>query len=350
MNTVSLYESRQTCKNLSSGGDIKNMLKYECILEDYYNCAYLDTSSEDVMFALEADQPSNPNSEGANAINTGNPNLSASTKTSGTGTKLSPNTTLNNKVDKGEDAPRILQMIQKVIEAIKQLLKKAGLKLSNRLKHMMVTDKGFKEKLRERERTVQPLKAVRITSYQYLDQYINSFTARLNKVVSDCFKELITCSNPKNPTPPKMDLLRNSVDKVVPAIISFTTNNQEIQDVSALFALLQKNYRGEKKETLFQQGQLPLLIKMAEDYEQISQQLQRSLKTVESFVNTMNSNSNAIRTVPNITDEQRRDFLTNLNKGHRIFNAYQSILQYIYELRVEKALNYRIIVQKFYQF
>lgn len=326
------------------------MLKYDVILEDYYNCASFDISSEETMFALEAEQPSNPINEGSNAINTGNANLNASTKTSGMGTKLNPNSTLNNKVDKGEDAPRILQMIQKVIETIKQLLKKASLKLSNRLKHMMVTDKGFKEKLRERERTVQPLKVIKITSYQYLDQYLNSFIARLNKMINDCYTDLLNSSDPKNPVPPKMDLLKNSIDKVVPAIVSSVTNDQNVQDVSALFNLLQKNYRGEKKETVFKQDQLPLLIKMAEDYEQISQQMTKALKNVESYINTMNGRSNSLRSIPNITDEQRRDFLTNLNKGHRIFNAYQSILQYIYELRVEKALNYRIIVQKFYQF
>jgi len=323
------------------------MLKYGVILEGYYEAIIPEGFSSDDIVAMEA---MDAKSSEENAINNGNPDMSSGTG-NGTGSKINPNSNMNNtKLDKGIDAPKLIQMIQKLLDNIKALLKKATLKMANRLKHMMVTDKGFKEKLRERERTVKPLKAVKITSYQYLQPFLNSFTANLNKMMVNLFNELLKCSDPKNPIPPKSEILQQPLDKVVGAMITVVTRKDDVVDISSLFNYLQKNFRGEKKEIVYKAEQVPLLIKEAEDYGQINTQLTNNMNTVKNFIDNMSSRSNAIRTVPNITDEQRRDFLTNLNKGHRLFNAYQSILQYVYELRVEKALSYRIIVQKFYQF
>ena len=318
-------------------------MEYKTILENYYEALALEEELDAGIYdiAIEAADPA------ANQMNTGNADVKSSP--SGTGFKTNPNSTGNAPANSPAATNKIMEMIKKVIDTLMAAVKKAMLTLKNRFKKVLMSDQGYKAKLRERERSVKPLKAVKITSYQYLDEYLNSFTNRLKTMVTRLLGELQKCSDPKNPVPPKDPILQNSQDKVVSALIQEVTKKEEMTEVNMLFSHLQNMYRGTKKETVYSSADLPNILRMAEDYPAIQAELTKYLNDASRFVNTMEGHSKLLKGA-GITDAQRKDFLSNSNKATKIFNAYKAIIDYIFELRVEKAMNYRIIVQKFYQF
>lgn len=321
-------------------------MEYNAILERYYETLALEEEFDSEIFEI-ATEATTMTDAATNQTNTGSSTVKSDN--SGTGTNVNSNANLNNTENSPANTNRIMDMIKKVIDNLMSLVKKAMLTLRNRLKKVMMTDQGYKAKLRERERSVKPLQSVKITSYQYLDEYLNTFTARLKTTVNRLLTEIERCSDPKNPVPPKDKILQLSQDKVVSGMLQEVTKKEDITEVNALFAHLQKMYRGDKRETVYRASDLPNIMKLAEEYPAIQAQLTKHLDDASRFVNRMEAHSKLLRS-SGITDAQRKDFLTNNNKATKIFNAYKSILEYVFELRVEKAMNYRIIVQKFYQF
>lgn len=307
---------------------------------------YLETIAEENVFdELLYDLAMEATAE-TNTINTGNPNVSAKTKTSGTGFKTRPNEQIVTRTGTGN---KIMDTINRLLSALSQMAQKAIVKLRNRQKKMMLSDSGFKEKLREREKTVKPLTSIKITSYQYLDQFLDAFVAKLKKEVDTLLGELLREADVKNNYVSKNEILKNSPDNIVSEIIRKVVGKEDISDMGSLFRYLKNMYRGDKKETLYSQGDLQNIIRLAENHKAIGATLSGYMTQADNYISQMKSRGNSIRTL-NVPDERKRDFAAMLNKAMKIFNMYDSILEYIYELKVEKGISYRIICQRFYQF
>lgn len=249
----------------------------------------------------------------------------------------------------GDLGRKLIEAIQNALEFLQQQFATATTRLKNRAKKLVMSDEGYRRKLRERERSVKPLQGVKVTTYKYLDPWINTVTGKMRNEVMSALRELQQCSNPRNPSPPKNEILKVGTDKVIGELLKKVISSSDVTDIPSLFRYMQIQYRGKKSEQTYTQQQLPQLIKLAESHDGIAVQMNKYLTEAQVFHNAMKGYRNQMSS-PNISDEQRKDFLTMLNKGTKIFNAYRSFLDYVYELRVEKSMNYRVIVQKFYQF
>lgn len=315
-------------------------------------------------FQTEIDLITIPFLSYVNEADNGNSAPSGNTKNDGTGFQTNPNQnntkdasnlnkeanmTIENTKNSPEFGRKILDAIKKAIETLHAFIQKSLLHLKNAFKKLMVTDKGFKEKLRERERTVKPLQAVRITSYQYLDPFIDTFVSNLGREIIPLINEINLAADPRNPKPTKSELLKKANNDMVTTILQTLTKKQEINAIDRCNQYLAETYRGDKRERVYKEADLPNIIRMAEDYRKYNVTYESNIANLDSIVTKMQNRKNQL-VHPDITDEQKRDFLSLINKASVLMNLYISILRYIYELKVEKALSYRIICQKFYQF
>lgn len=324
-------------------------MDYQLILDSYQEMVALENElcGDTNEIALEADEGSNSSTQAAsNVINTGNPNNSQNKDGTGfrnTGDKV------GSLMDKAKNATsNIGELIQKLLEHIKMMIDKAIITLKNRLKKMMMTDQGFKNKLRERERTIKPLQAINITSYRYLDTFLNSMMAKLKQHVDKSLATILKSSDIHHMTPLE-GYLAKSPNEVVPAILQEVSGKSDIATVSEFVNYLQTMYRGKKVTTTYREADLPNLIKMAEDHQAINLQISKYLVEGNTFLQNIKTRANAFRNL-SVDENIRREFKTNVQKASAIFSAYHAILNYIYELKVEKSISYRVIVQKFYRF
>ena len=324
-------------------------MDYQLILDSYQEMVALEHElcGNDTDIALEAEGSEGSSTQAAdNVINTGNPNNSQSKDGTGfrnTGDKVS------SLADKAKNlASNIGEVIQKLIEHIKMMIDKAIMILKNRLKKMMMTDQGFKNKLRERERTIKPIPSLNITSYRYLDTFLNSMIAKLKQNVDKSLATILKSSDVHKMTPLE-GYLGKSPSEVVPAILQEVSGKSDIATVPEFVNYLQTMYRGKKMTTTYREADLPNLIKMAEDHREINLQISKYLVEGNTFLQNIKTRATAFKNL-SVDENIRKEFKNNVQKASAIFSAYHSILSYIYELKVEKSINYRVIVQKFYRF
>lgn len=342
-------------------------MAYDDLIEQYVAFENeMNSIISPVMKAFEAGEGNQPGADPGNAASTNatNANTRATTQT-GNAVTRDTNTTNNDRdarnmnrtsvqqIENKKDQPglgrKILDAIKEALDKLIAFIRRASLKMKNALRKVMVTDKGFKDQLRQREMTIKPLESAKITQYQYLDPFIDTFVNKLKRLMDESMRDMERSADPRNPQPVTVDVLKLANNKMVPGIIRELTNKGDIVNLNQLQIYLGDEYRGQKRERLITKADLPQIIKMAEDYRKYNVTYDKYLTDCNTLLTKMQNRKNQL-VDPNITDEQKKDFLAIVNKASILMNFYSTVLMYIYELKVERALNYRIIVQKFYQF
>ena len=249
------------------------------------------------------------------------------------------------------------KLINRVIEKVKALIKKIGemfealkRKLSNRLKLMMETDKGFHSMYYKRKSMIKPYKHVRVITYQYVDQVLDQPMEKLFDEIRMCFDKLRVVTGTSNNSSRVTEIIDSPQGKIIEVLLEPYSKDSDapMTSVQQFVRYIVNRYRGEKKEVLFQDTQIPQLevhssstqiAAKCNSYLKQAQESYNRVKVLEYQIKRSETNPDAIKLVA-----------SNASKAATLYNIYTALINAYYELKLEQCLNYRIVLKKFYQF
>ncbi len=249
-------------------------------------------------------------------------------------------------------------LINKVIEKVKELIKKIGAmfeglkrKLTNRLRIMSQTDKGFANLYNKRKSMIKPYKNVRIISYQYNNKILEDTIQNILKETLICFDKLRVIKGTTNNNARISEILDTSNGKIVEVLLQPYTKDADtpMNTVPLFIRYIVDKYRGEKKELVYVDTQLSQIESNALSTQAIANRCNGYLREAQEAYNKLKSleyQINRTSTDPEVT----KLVASNAAKAATLYNAFTALINAYYELKLEQSLNYRIILKKFYQF
>jgi len=276
------------------------------------------------------------------------------TSTSGDSTKVVRDTI---RSDESKAASKTL-LINKIITKVKELIKKIfeifdslKRKLSNRLRLLAETDKGFFNLYYRRKSMIKPYDRVKVITYQYNDNFLDM---RIEKIMSEtitCLDKLRAVNGTTNGNSRISEIINAPQGKTIEVLLSpyIDSGDAPINTIPNFVKYIVSKYRGDKKEIIFNNSQLPQIEAGALSTKQIANKCNSYLESAQSSYNKIKTLEQQIRRTSE-SDEEIKLVMSNASKAATIYNAYSALLQAYYELKIEQSLNYRVILKKFYQF
>lgn len=308
-------------------------VNYNIILEGYYQ-ANEDLFNDDINIALEADTESaatgNTKSEVADATNLNNESNNLSGVTPATKQKTT-------------------DRIRKLLEKLSALIEKVKIKITNRLKLLIESDKGFFNTLHARRASIKPMEGFKAITYTYDENYLNNVVTKIGNDALSTIKQLQnTTSEPVNTRIKEIVQSNNDVIGSVLLLPYSDEDNVNNLTVDNFTREMISKYRKEKKEYLYNKSQIPTLIQMAQSSKALSDDCNQKLNACQNGVNNLKV------LMSNVRQQDSREKLVALSnravKATTIYNTYLTILRMYYELKLERSLSARVLLKKFYQF
>lgn len=250
-------------------------------------------------------------------------------------------------------------LINKVVERVKALIKKIGdmfealrRKLSNRLRLLGETDKGFAKLYYKQKSMIKPYKTIKVVSYAYINQVLDAPIDKLLRETSMCLDKLRAIEGTTNGSSRISDILNAPQGKIIEVLLEpYVDGNSKgtISSINDFIKYLVEKYRGEKKELVYHDTQLPQIESIALSTKDLSAKCNTYLKSAQEAYNKLKVLEYQVSR--NSTDEKVIKLVTaNAAKAATLYNAFSALIHSYYELKLEQSLNYRIILKKFYQF
>ena len=251
------------------------------------------------------------------------------------------------------------KLINKTIERVKALIKKIGeifnslqRKLLNRLRLLGETDKGFFTLYKKRKAMIKPYQTIKVISYQYNNQVLDQPIEKMLTEIVTCIDKMRATEGTVNSSARISDILNASQGNVIEVLLDpYLTGGSDIKptNISEFVKYLVSKYRGDKKELVYRDSQIPQieanalstkeLASKCNGYLKKAQEAYNKIKTLEYQVSRNSSDDKVVKLVT-----------ANAAKAATLYNAYSALLHAYYELKLEQSLNYRAILKKFYQF
>ena len=256
-------------------------------------------------------------------------------------TKAVQNTNLINKII--ERVKKLIRVIISAFDAMKR-------KLSNRLRLMMESDKGFYTLYYKNKSMIKPLKNVQVISYQYIDQVLDG---PMNKLLSEIvltLDKLRAIEGTSNNNARISDIIAAPQEKTLEVLFSpYIDKGQQISSASEFIKYIVGRYRGEKKTIVYNDTQLPQIEARALSTKKLSAIFNGYLRTAGEAANKVKVLENQIRRHSQ-SEKEINIIAKNAAKASMLYNTYSALVHAYYEIKLEQSLNYRIILKKFYQF
>ena len=262
------------------------------------------------------------------------------------------------KSDETKSAEKTI-LINKVIERVKALIKKIGQifealkrKLSNRLRLLGETDKGFYKLYYKRKSMIKPYPNVRLVSYTYNNQVLDRPIEKLMQETTLCLDKLRAIEGTTNSNSRISEIINAPQGKIIEVLLEpYVDSNSKgaIASINDFIKYLVEKYRGEKKELVYRDTQLPQIEASALSTKDIASKCNSYLSSAQEAYNKLKVLEYQVSR--NSTDEKVVKLVTaNAAKAATLYNAFSALIHAYYELKLEQSLNYRIILKKFYQF
>ena len=292
----------------------------------------LDIMKDDLMIATEADETP--------------AELDASKAVSDTvksdESKAATNTVLINKV---------IEKVKNLIRKISNMFNQLSRKLSNRLRLMAQTDKGFYSLYNKRKAMVKPHPSIQVITYQYRNDVLDRPIQKLMDETVACLDKLRAANGTVNGSSRISEILNASQGKIIEVLLAPYAKDSDIPvtTIDGYVKYLVKAYRGEKKEIVYRDTQLGEIEKYALSTNEIANRSNQYLsKAKEAYSKLKGLEYQISRT--SASDEVIKLVAANASKAAVLYNAFSALIHAYYELKLEQSLNYRIILRKFYQF
>jgi hypothetical protein len=251
---------------------------------------------------------------------------------------------IDDSVNKANVGESIFNRIKQIIEKIIALIERYMYKLKNLLKRIMLTDKGFKQELKELQDNRRPLNGIKVITYQYVPEILigtdNKFKKVLLSLVNDIKSDTLDSEN--NP----LLLPRSEFNEYIFKQINAPDS---VDDINIYFKYIREKFRGNKGERTIMNSSLPNYIKMAEGYKKMEDEMMNELEHFRVKVTDIRANLKVASKSQSITDEEKRKLITKMSNLAYVYNAYFSFVNIVIELKIEMMLHSRVIIKKFYQ-
>ena len=240
-------------------------------------------------------------------------------------------------------------VLKGILETLKNLISKWSIKLKNRLKMMMNTNKGYIKQLNDRMKTVKPGEAIKVVTYAYnipmIERVYNGVSKQYSTIMNNILNVIANIDkvDPNNVLDGKKD------NDLIQDMIQAGFKNNSLDSPNKFFTFIRDQFRGESKEILYRREQLPAIIKLSQDYQALSAKLGKEHANANRELNRIKALETKMLYNGNNADKSK--LCNDLVKvATKVRNFYQSFISYYMELKLEQILSYRAIVKRFYQF
>ena len=244
----------------------------------------------------------------------------------------------------------LIARIQKVIKTIIDKIQTASVKIMNRLKLMLESDKAFNATLSKRRASVKPLKNFKAITYTYDQEYLDNLIDNISNLSLMCIKQLNNFTGASS-DPKVKQVIESDPGAVSNVLLSFFTKDKTQEggpDVQSFTREMIDTYRGKKEEKLWSQSQIPELMRVAQGSNQLTTKCNELINKCKNSVNALKvteAKARAQTTADGIMDISRR-----VTKATSIYNTLLTLTRMYFELKLEEALSARMLLKKFYQF
>ena len=214
------------------------------------------------------------------------------------------------------------------------------------------TDRGFYKLYYKRKSMIKPYQNVRVVSYQYNNQVLDRPIEKLMQETTTCLDKLRAVEGTTNGSSRISEILNAPQGKIIEVLLDpYIDGNDKgsIGSINDFIKYLVGKYRGEKKELVYRDTQLPQIEANALSTKDLASRCNNYIRSAQEAYNKLKTLEYQISR--NSTDEKVIKLVTsNAAKAATLYNAYSALIHAYYELKLEQSLNYRIILKKFYQF
>ena len=318
---------------------------YRIILESY-ETANREFLNDCVEIATEAETLNTTNATTKTAAN--------STENQVTGnTDQTVDTTKQNTLEPSNKTKlKLLDKIKKVIQKITEMIRQVSIKIMNRLKLLVESDKAFFTTLSNRRASVKPLKNFKAITYTYDSEYLDNLINNISKLSFVCIKQLSNFTSTASDSKVKMVIESDpgAVSNVLLSFYSKDKNQNGGPDVQTFTREMIDTYRGKKEEKMWSQSKIPALMQIATGNKgnQLSNKCNEIINQCQNALNSLKvleAKTRAQNTSEGIINISRR-----ITKATNIYNALLTLTRMYFELKIEESLSARMLLKKFYQF
>lgn len=237
---------------------------------------------------------------------------------------------------------KIVQMVQKIIDKIKVFIERAKMHIANKMKLLYETDRGYMKNLERAKGTAKPLKGFKAIVYTYDNTYLESTMAKVLRGFIDEAKEISTKNYTESADEPVP-----SGDEVISKVLGEVAKNKDGITVQSFSRELIDTVRGEKKEGLFNQSQIPVLERT------VTQGASKSafadyMAEIDRSGQALESKKAQLSRVD--SQEEIQKITKAMSTISQCYSAATTLCKIYYELKVEQYLSAREVLRQFYQF
>lgn len=246
------------------------------------------------------------------------------------------------EVEKNKRGEKIQEMIYSIIDKVVRSFDELIIKLKNRLRLVIATDKGFFNEFSRAEKNRKPLSNIKVINYTYTPEFLSSQYGKLKKIANDLMGE-IKAINVRE----ESELLMNKQD-----FQKYVLNTLQYKDgdmFSEYLKYVRKEFRGEKKEMVISSNRINDYKNTVNSYQSIHRTLNTDLMNLKSVINNVRTRVRTLVRSQSVSDELKNQYKKQVTNISYFYSLFLSFSNMYFELSIERMLNSRIILKRFYQ-
>lgn len=257
------------------------------------------------------------------------------------------NTTVDDNTNKQSFAKKLIDKIGKIIQELFAIIDKKFSKLATIMGRVGQTDEGFKREIRTAIKNNKPLEGIKLISFQYNDNVLETELNKMTSVMLDLMKSLKTgyAEEKRDDNQHPMDL---PSDELYKYIFDKMGCPKEITNINAYYEYVKHKFQGNKKEQLYVSSKTREYYNITMSYSSVKRTLDGKKLIMKQQASVLKANLNAIIKNNATQNEIKQRAIKQSSNATHLYNLYTSFLDIYTNLKLEKVMAYRIILKKLY--
>ena len=222
-------------------------------------------------------------------------------------------------------------------------------KLEARKKVLLSQAKAFDTEFNGLRTNYEPEKSIEILNYEYDENVLDNYETSAKALFVDGFNKFAGFINNPDRINSKNNILGADSRRVTAGILDKFKAPADVTTADGIYAEVKKEFRGKKRTQKLGNGTITRYNAASKNVTNIVNNASLALKDIKAKLSNISRILESfIRSTSNTQDNKRkmpklvRNFVT-------LTNFYIGMIMYCFELRVEKVVNSRIIIKKFYK-
>ena len=257
-------------------------------------------------------------------------------------------TSVDDESNKRKTASKLMETVKKLINEIMSIIEQCTLKISNTIKRIAQTDEGFKKKARDAIKDKKALEAIKLISYDFDVNFIEACMKNMTKTVFEFIESAKMTYKEQSDTNEVSPLDMKESDLIAEIFKKMGCGN-DITDLNLYFKYMSDGYHKSKKEMLFTESNIHEYYNITMEYKQLKNIADSQQNAMKQHANGVKSNLNNIINNTATQDNVKRRAINQYKNTTHLFNLYSSFLRMYIQLRTERILIYRQIINRLYR-